>query len=112
MPPLHQNSFVHVTAPPTPVVNFGCSFNGCIYDPDGRPGSSAVSPFLFPGFREYSLVLRIGDDGAQFQGGKSATPFEVPGGGDLNFCMNIAQPDANIGGGWEVDVQVDELGFN
>jgi hypothetical protein len=113
MPPLHQQSFVHITAPPTPFINFGCDFEACKFDPDGRPGSSSVSPpFLFQGFREYSLVLRINDDGAQFQGGKSAAPFLVPDGGDLNFCMNTDRPDANIGGGWEVDVQVDELGFN
>jgi hypothetical protein len=54
----------------------------------------------------------MNDNGAQFQGGKSAAPFSVPDGGDLNFCMNIDQPDANITGGWEVDIQVDELGFN
>ena len=43
---------------------------------------------------------------------KKAAPFEAPDGGDLNFCMNVGQPGANLGGGWEVDVQVDELGFN
>jgi hypothetical protein len=119
MPQLNKNSLVHITSPPSPpppapqiVVNFGCPFDGCIYDVDGRAGSSAASPFLFPGFREYSLVLRMGSDGPQFQGGKSATPFSVPDGGTLNFCMNTDRPDANITGGWEVDIQVDELGFN
>jgi len=112
MPDIPRNSIVRITAKASPQINFGCPFNGCIYDADGRPGSSASSAFMFPGFREYSLVLRFGDDGAAFQGGKSAAPFATADGGTLNFCQNTDRPDANVTGGWEVDVRVDELGFN
>lgn len=48
MPQLSKNSTVRITSPASPLVNFGCPFNGCIYDADGRAGSSAASPFLFP----------------------------------------------------------------
>jgi hypothetical protein len=112
MPPLPQNSIVHITSPPSPVVNFGCPFDGCIYDADGIPGSSADNSFLFPGFRGYSLVLRNGPpNSSTFQGGKSAAPFKVGAGNNLNFCENTDRPNANIAGGWEVDIRVDELGF-
>jgi len=50
LPDLAPNSLVHITSPATPVVNFGCPFNGCIYGPDGKPGSSASSAFQFPDF--------------------------------------------------------------
>jgi hypothetical protein len=100
-------SLVHITSPPTQEVNFGCSFNGCIYDADGKPGSSAAAPFPFPGFREFSLVLRVGTQ--LFQGGKNAQ-FTVPVGGSLELCQNPINSAANITGGWEVDIDVDELG--
>jgi hypothetical protein len=94
-----------------PVVNFGCPLNACIYDADGRPGSSADNSFPFPGYREFSLVLRNGPPNSDaFQGGKSAT-FTVGAGNILNFCENFNDPNANVGGGWEIDIRVDELGF-
>jgi hypothetical protein len=94
---------------PTPQVNFGCRFNGCIYDPDGRPGTSSAASFSFPGFREYSLVMRVGG-ATLFQGGK-AERFTAPTGGGLEFCQNTDTPTANITGGWQIDLKVDELGF-
>jgi hypothetical protein len=111
-PPIPQNSMVHITSPPSPVVNFGCPFDGCIYDADGIPGSSADNSFLFPGFRGYSLVLRNGPpNSSAFQGGKAATPFLIGAGNNLNFCENTNNPNANITGGWQIDIRVDELGF-
>jgi hypothetical protein len=100
-------SLVHITSPPTPVVNFGCPFNGCIYDADGKAGSSAAAPFPFLGFREFSLVLRVGPQ--LFQGGKNVQ-FTVPVGGNLELCQNTNNSAANMTGGWEVDIEVDELG--
>src|SRR5262249_18314960 len=108
--PLHPNSRVTVLSPATPRVNFGCGNNGCIHDADGVPGSSAVSPFEFPGFREYSLVLRLGGQNGQLmQGGRSAQ-FTTTTGGLLEFCQNNDRPQNNITGGWEIDIRVDELG--
>ena len=109
-PSVAPNSIVHITGEPSPRVNFGCSFDGCIYDPDGRLGTSASSAFSFPGFREYSLVVRVAGT-TLFQGGKSAAPFELMNGGGLEFCQNTDNPTGNITGGWQVSVRVDELGF-
>jgi hypothetical protein len=105
-PDLASNSLVHITSPPSQVVNFSCQFNGCIYDADGRPGSAASASFPFPGLREYSLVLRVGTQ--VFQGGKSVQ-FTVPTGGTLELCQNTDKPETSTGG-WEVDIKVDELG--
>jgi len=109
MPPLTANTLVRVMGTPSPQVNFGCRYNGCIYDPDGRPGTSSAAPFSFPGFREYSLVMRLGG-ATLFQGGKSER-FTAPTGGTLEFCQNTDTPTANITGGWQIDIKVDELGF-
>jgi hypothetical protein len=109
-PFLNPNSIVKITAPSMPQVNFGCGNNGCIYGPDGKSGSSAASPFEFPGFREYSLVLREGGaSGRLFQGGTSAQFTSVTG-GELEFCQNNDRPQNNITGGWQIGVRVDELG--
>jgi hypothetical protein len=105
-PDLPSMSLVHITSPPMPVVNFSCQFNGCIYDADGRPGSAAAAPFPFPGLREYSLVLRVGNQ--VFQGGKDAQ-FTVTTGGTLELCQNTNNP-ATVTGGWQVDIKVNELG--
>jgi len=109
-PALPPSSRVTVTSPPAPVVNFGCGNNGCIYDADGKPGSSAVAPFEFPGFREYSLLFRLGNatTGTMIQGGRS-TQF-MANGQPLFFCQNNDRPMNNITGGWEIDIRVDELG--
>jgi hypothetical protein len=52
-------------------------------------------------------VLRVGTQ--LFQGGKNAQ-FTVPVGGNLELCQNPINSAANITGGWEVDIDVDELG--
>ena len=40
-PALDNRALVHVTALPTPVINFGCPFNGCVYGADGKNPSTA-----------------------------------------------------------------------
>jgi hypothetical protein len=104
--PLASRSLLHVTGDPTPVFNFSCANNGCIYDPDGRPGSVAASPFPFPGMREYSLVVKVGSQ--SFQGGKS-TNITVPQGGTLRVCQNTDNPAGAVGG-WGIYFAVDQLG--
>ena len=107
---LAAHSLVHVTGDPSPQFNFSCANNGCIYDPDGRPGTVAAAPFPFPGMREYSLVLRVTAVGQiqLFQGGKNAS-FTVPLGGHLEVCQNTDNLQGAVGG-WGLYVRVDELG--
>jgi len=89
-------------------INFGCPFNGCIYDPEGRPGSSAVAPFPLPGMREYSVVWTHGAQ--QVQGGLDTTFDTVaPAPATLSFCVN-ADLTRNVQGGWQFDITVDQLG--
>jgi len=88
-------------------INFGCPFNGCIYDPEGRSGSSAVAPFPFPGFREYSVVWTHGAQ--QVQGGLDTTFETVGPAAPLSFCIN-ADLTRNVQGGWQFDITVDQLG--
>ncbi len=108
---LASHSLLHVMGDPSPVFNFSCSFNGCIYDPDGRPGSVAAAPFPFPGMREYSLVVRVQTNtmGSQlFQGGKNVN-ITVPVGGKLQVCQNTDNPGGAVGG-WGLSFAVDQLG--
>jgi hypothetical protein len=87
-------------------IDFGCFAGGCVYDLDGKPGSSAVAPFPFVGLREYSLVVR---NGSQIvQGGMNmqftATEDAVP-----DICIND-NTTTNNRGGYELDIRVDQLG--
>src|SRR5256885_5775159 len=59
-PALASMSLVHIVSPGSPVVNFGCPFGGCVYDADGKAGSTAAAPFPFPGDPAFSLPLRGG----------------------------------------------------
>jgi hypothetical protein len=104
--PLAMNSLVHITSPATPVVNFGCPLNSCIFTADGRNPSSAMAPFPFVGMREFSLVLRVGTE--VFQGGRDAR-FTTRAGGTLELCNNDNSQEDN-GGGWAVEIHVDQLG--
>lgn len=89
-------------------INFGCLFNGCIFDPEGRAGSSATAPFPFPGFREYSVVWTHGSQ--QVQGGLDTTFVTLgPAPANLTFCIN-ADLTRNVVGGWQFVITVDELG--
>ena len=106
-PTLAKHSLVHITSPARPVVNFGCPLNNCIFDADGRNPSSAAVPFPFAGLREFSLVLRIGQD--VFQGGKDVR-FTTASGGTLELCENADINQTHESGGWRVDVHVDQLG--
>lgn len=105
-PPLAPMSLVKISSPPSPRVNFGCPVSGCVYGVDGKPGSSATAPFPFPGFREFSLVLRVGQE--HFQGG-SNVQFTASRGGSLELCQNDSITADNTGG-WQIDIVVNQLG--
>ena len=53
-PPLRVGTIVHMTTNPDPNIRikFGCSFNGCIYDADGKNPSSAVTFSI----RDYVII--------------------------------------------------------
>jgi hypothetical protein len=96
---------VTVSAERSPKVDFGCQSYGCIYDPDGKPSSNAPSRFPFPGFKEFSLVLRVGSQ--LQQGGVNESTFTTTQAGSLEICLNDDRPSDNTGG-WEVHFLVDE----
>ena len=106
-------SLAAVTFSPTPGVtfrgiNFGCFAGGCVHDADGRPGTSTNPPFPFTGFREYSVVFRIGSQ--VVQGGTNAQ-FTTTASGPLEFCLNDGDNDlTNNRGGFDVTISVDQLG--
>ena len=109
--PLPPRTNVHITT--TPVtgyyafgIDFGCPFQGCRYDADGRPGSVAAAPFPFPGLREYSLVLRVGTQ--VVQGGTNVS-FTTTQKGVLEICINDDSPSNNKGG-YQINISVDQLG--
>ncbi len=107
-PALRPNTIVTVTSPPTPTINFGCPFNGCVYTADGKPGSSAGGAFPFPGFREFSLVLAVGSQNAQ--GGSSAS-FTTTQSGELLLCFNDGNMLDNRGG-LQINISIDESAAN
>lgn len=92
---------VHITAGTTPEVAFGV---GVHYGPDGKPGTPAPPSFSFPGFRAYSLIVKVGNE--TFQGGTNTT-FNVTQGGELLLCQNDDEWRDNRGG-WQVNIFVDE----
>lgn len=102
--PLRAGAVIRVTTADVQTTNYGCALGGCVYGPDGRPGSSAAAPFPFPGLREYSQVWRIG--GQIEQGGASAT-FTVRQPGPLELCVNDNQLADNRGA-WRVEISADE----
>jgi hypothetical protein len=89
-------------------IDFGCFAGGCVGDADGRPGSIADSRFPFPGFREYSVVYRIGSQ--LIQGGTNVQ-FTTSSSGTLEFCLNDGDMRLdNNKGGLQVTLSVDQLG--
>ena len=104
--PLRSNTRVIIKTNPDPNVkiNFGCLFNGCIYDADGEPNSSAPAGFPFPGFRKYSLVFRIGYQVVQ---GGTDMNFITNQGGHLEVCVNDDVLPDNTGA-WGIGISVDE----
>lgn len=60
----------------------------------------------FPGFREYSLVIRVGT--SVFQGGTDER-FTITNGGVLELCQNDLDSSDNSGS-WQVNIELDELG--
>ena len=107
-PPLRAGTIVHMktNSNPNVKINFGCSFNGCIYDADGRNPSSAIAPFPFPGLREYSMVMRVGTQ--VVQGGTDVT-FTTNQAGPLEVCVNDDSLSNNTGA-WGLLIEVDESG--
>lgn len=104
--PLRAGTKVSIKTNPNPIVkiNFGCIFNGCVYDADGEPNSSASSSFPFPGLRKYSLVLRVGQ---QVEQGGTNMSFVTNQGGLLEVCVNDEKLDDNTGA-WGIGIAVDE----
>ena len=107
-PPLRAGTIVHMKTNPNPNVkiNFGCSFNGCIYDADGKNPSTAAAPFPFLGLREYSMVMRVGTQ--VVQGGTDVT-FTTNQAGPLEVCVNDDSLSNNTGA-WGLIIDVDESG--
>ncbi|MFO0995300.1 MAG: hypothetical protein U1F33_01355 [Alphaproteobacteria bacterium] len=108
LPPLRTNTRVTVTSLTTPKINFGCP-GGCTYDPDGAPGTSAPTGFTFPGFREFSLILVVGNQ--QVQGGTNVR-FVTHERGELLLCLETNNLYSNMTGGWDIDIAVDESDAN
>jgi hypothetical protein len=104
-PPLTPRTLVHVTADPSPLINFGCQPGGCSYDANGST-ATAGSNFPFPGLRAYSLVLRVGSQVVQ---GGTDVRFTTTGNGRLEICQNDDRISDNVGG-WGLNITVDELG--
>jgi hypothetical protein len=89
-------------------IDFGCALGGCVYDADGRAGTSAGPTFPFPGLTEYSVVFRIGSQVVQ---GGATTQFTTTASGPLEFCLNDGDGVlTNNRGGFEVTLGVDQLG--
>jgi hypothetical protein len=108
-PGVRQRELVRITTIPATGgvgIDFGCPFQGCRYDADGKPGSVAAPPFPFPGLREYSLVLRV--DKQVVQGGTNMS-FIATHSGPLELCLNDPDMTNNVGG-YQVDIRIDQLG--
>jgi hypothetical protein len=109
MKQLPANTVIQVSSPATDNnlrINFGCWFGGCIYNADGSIGSKARASFPFPGYRDYSLILRAG--GQVVQGGTNVsfvTTNQTPS--DLEFCLNDDSLSDNHGQ-WFIKLVVDE----
>lgn len=83
---------------------------GCCHFPTqkfgiaGKLGTAAAAPFPFGGFREYSLVMKLGN---QFAQGGILGSFVTNQAGQLELCMNDDN-FADNSGAWGVDVRLDE----
>ena len=109
--PLPVPTLVHLTTIPTAngtdLIDYGCPFQGCRYNADGKAGSVATAPFPFPGLKEYSLVLRVGTE--LFQGGTDVR-FTPAQNAMLEICLNDDAPTRNRTGGYEIHIEVNQLG--
>jgi hypothetical protein len=105
---LPANTLIKITSPADDhdrKINFGCWFGGCIYDADGSKGSKARDNFPFPGYRDYSLILRAGS--LVVQGGTDVRFTTTNQSSDLEFCINDNNQSDNSGA-WFVKIEVDE----
>jgi hypothetical protein len=107
-PGVSSHNLVYITTVPVTGygIDFGCPFQGCRYDADGKPGSAADSSFPFPGLKEYSLVLRVSSQ--VVQGGTNMS-FTTTDAGSLEICLNDTDMSNNTGG-YMVNISVDQLG--
>lgn len=104
-PRLRPGLTVNVRDANTSSINVACCFGfGENVDTDGRANSSAGAGFPFLGFREYSLVLRVGSQLAQ--GGRRET-FTTNQAGPLEVCVNDDNL-VNNSGGWGIDIRLAE----
>ena len=111
LPAMIPRMLVHISLPTVASardINFGCPFESCVYDADGKPGSVAGSSFPFQGLKEYSVVLRLGSQVVQ---GGTNTQFTTTASGPLEFCLNDGDNNlTNNSGGFDVTISVDQLG--
>ena len=103
MPLLRTGTKVIITSLSNAKMNFGCSFDGCIYDADGK-AEAATAEWPFPGKHPFSLVLRVGS--RTYQGGKSVS-FTTVQPGNLEVCQNDTKLDDNTFG-WGIGIEVEE----
>lgn len=103
---LRAGTIVRVTTTDIQTTDYGCPFGGCVYGPDGKPGSSAAAPFPFPGLREFSQVWRVGTQVVQ---GGSDVRFTLNQAGPLEVCINDNILSDNRGA-WRVELSADERG--
>lgn len=107
--PIRKGSTVSITEiPGSPMINFGCAFNGCTNNTAGNSGATHPG-FPFPGLRRHSLVLRIvsASGETQEEQGQPITRFVANVDGPLEFCVNDTVLSDNSGA-WALDVSVDE----
>lgn len=104
-PRLRPGLTVNVRDADTALINVACCFGfGENVGANGRANSSAGAGFPFLGFREYSLVLRVGSQRAQ---GDWREKFTTNQAGPLEVCVNDDNLDNNSGG-WGIDIRINE----
>jgi hypothetical protein len=109
-PLLAGRTFIHITTVPAKSypygIDFGCPSDSCIYDANGKPDSSAPSRFPFPGFREFSLIIRVGTE--IFQGGTDVHITSTQN-APLELCINDDNL-ANNYGGYTIQIETNQIG--
>jgi hypothetical protein len=106
VPEVRKNAIVTITTGPSKI-DFGCFLGGCIYGPNGEPGSVAPADYPFPGLRKYSLVIRLGSQVVQ---GSYSFTFVA----NQTAMLEVFANDNVLGdnsGGWGVWIEVDESGL-
>ncbi len=73
----------------------------------GKCGTVGIDWGAFPGFREFSLILRLTPQ--VVQGGTGTATFTAGQAGTLELCQNDGDLSDNKGG-WQIEISGDELG--